>query len=470
MTIRITWSDPNGPLTQEEEVRIYRSTTAFDEEALPAVLATLPANTVSYDDTSAAPETSYWYGVGFVKDGRLRLAYTSLVFVIGTVTLNAAASFGAGTVTLTGATLVGSLFSSTAIFPSGSVVPSAPIIVGTLFSSNATFGSGTVTNSAFAPPVTISLVNPGAESGDASGWTAASGGVLWSSINTTGAAWPPTIFAGSRYFWAGSVPDARMYQDVNVSAYATTIDAGAVVAEMTCRFSTINNFTDYLSIFVRALNSVGTVLASVSQEGLCAADLATGWILEDLNMLLPSGTRNIRVEVHGTRTTGTDSDVHLDAVGLTLYASSRRITPTYGASISKGDRTGTITVTATNIAAGGGTLSGLVDGSLANNYFFATATGNGTGWLKFDFGAGASWVIDEFIWKQHNAVTHGTWRLEGSNDDSSWTQIGSDFTLRPGVNQPGGGGTTGYRYYRLRHMSGSRSTSPWLHEIQFRAK
>lgn len=322
----------------------------------------------------------------------------------------------------------------------------------------------------FVPPVAMSLTNSGAEAGDTSGWTAASGGVVWSSINTSGVAWPSTIYEGSRYFWAGSVVDARMYQDADVSAYATTIDAGGVVAEMTCRFSTLDNLNDYFSIFVRTLNSVGTVLSTVSQQELRANDLAAGWLLQDLNLLLPSGTRSVRVEVHATRTGGTDNDVHLDAVTLTLYSNSRRITPTFASSISSGDRTATITVSATNITAGGGSLSGLVDGSQANDYFFATATGNGTGWLKFDFGSGASWVIDEFIWRQHNNTSHGTWRWEGSNDDSTWTQIGSDFTLRSGLNQPGGTSTTGYRYYRLRHMSGSRSTSPFLREIQFRAK
>lgn len=327
-----------------------------------------------------------------------------------------------------------------------------------------------ITASPFVPPVVMGLTNPGAEAGDASGWTAASGGSLWSSINTAGIGWPPTIFEGSRYFWAGALANARMYQDVDVSTYATAIDAGSVVAEMALHFSTLDSITDNLSIFLRALNSSDSVLATVAQEGISAAALSTGWLLEDLNMLLPSGTRKVRVEVHGTRVIGTDNDVHVDAIGLTLYGSSRRITPTFGASISKGNRTGSITVTATNIATGGGSLSGLIDGSFANDYYFAAGTGNGTGWLKFDFGSGSAWVIDEFLWWQHNTSTHGTWRLEGSTDDSSWTQIGSDFTLRTGLNQPGGNSDTPYRYYRLRHLSGSRSSSPWLREIQFRAK
>ena len=229
----------------------------------------------------------------------------------------------------------------------------------------------------FVPPVVMGLTNPGAEAGDASGWTAASGGSLWSSINTAGSGWPPTIFEGSRYFWAGALANARMYQDVDVSTYATAIDAGSVVAEMALRFATLDSINDNLSIFLRALNSSDSVLATVAQEGISAAALSTGWLLEDLNMLLPSGTRKVRVEVHGTRVYGTDNDVHVDAIGLTLYGSSRRITPTFGASISKGNRTGSITVTATNIAAGGGSLSGLIDGSFANDYYFAAGTGNG---------------------------------------------------------------------------------------------
>lgn len=321
----------------------------------------------------------------------------------------------------------------------------------------------------FNPPYSLPLTNPGAEAGDASGWTAASGGVLWTSINTITIGFPPTIYAGSRYFSAGNNANARMYQDVDVAAYAAAIDAGMVVAEFTTRFTVYDNSSDYYSMFIRALDASDTVLSSKSQEELTIKEYAAGWFLEDVNMLLPANTRKVRIEVHATRVTGATNDVSFDAASLTLYGTSQRITPTYGATISRGNRTSLITLSTTNLV-GFGTLSTLVDGSLSNGWFFNGATGDGTGWILFDFGSGNSFIIDEFIWKQQNTATHGVWKFEGSNDNSSWTQIGSDFTLTAGLVQPGGANNTAYRYYRLRSMSGTRSASPYLYEILFRAK
>lgn len=135
-----------------------------------------------------------------------------------------------------------------------------------------------------------------------------------------------------------------------------------------------------------------------------------------------------------------------------------------------GNRTASITLTSVSITTGGGSVTTLIDGALANGYYWANATGNGTGWLLFDFGSGVSKVIDEFKWNQGNTNSHGTWRFEGSNDNSSWTQCGSDFTL---VDNTTGTtfsvpNTTAYRYYRLRHMSGARSNIPYLREIEFK--
>ena len=322
----------------------------------------------------------------------------------------------------------------------------------------------------FVPPVSLGLTNPGAELGDASGWTATAGDALWTSANTTGAGYPAAIYAGSRYFTGGSgIANARMYQDVDVSAYATDIDAGLVRTALTLRFLTYEPFNDDLTIFIRALDVSNTLISSVNLQDHVSHDL-TNWISAELGMQLPSGTRKLRVEIWASRKLGVSNDVHVDAITLTLHDSTYNIPPRYDTLISFGDRTGIITVSAISLTTGGGTLSGLIDGTSGNNYYWTNATGDGNASLKFDFGSGASWIIDEFIWKQDNSATHGTWRLEGSNDDSTWTQIGSDFTLRPGLNRPGNPSNAAYRYCRLRHMSGSRSGSPWLREIMFRAK
>ena len=148
--ITITWTDPNGPLTQEDEVRIYRDTAFFDAGSLPAVLTTLAADSEEYEDTTADPDTSYWYGVALVKDGREVVAMTSYV-IIEAVLFSAADGFGSGMLALTGATVQGTLFSAADGFDSGAVVGGATTVIGDLFSAADGFGSGVVSVEASDP-------------------------------------------------------------------------------------------------------------------------------------------------------------------------------------------------------------------------------------------------------------------------------------------------------------------------------
>lgn len=131
-----------------------------------------------------------------------------------------------------------------------------------------------------------------------------------------------------------------------------------------------------------------------------------------------------------------------------------------------GDRSAMIAVS-TTMALGAGDISTLVDGLGADNLFFADGqTGDGTKWIKFDFGAGVKKVIREFNWIA-GSNGHGVWAFEGSNDDATWTAIVRNFTLSAG-RVGSASHDVGYRYYRLRHMSGTTSSTPWLHEIRFK--
>lgn len=80
-TVRLTWTDPNSGALQEDEIRIYRATSAFDATTLPAVLATLSTDTLTYDDTTASDGTTYYYAVAMEKDGALALSFTGAVVI-----------------------------------------------------------------------------------------------------------------------------------------------------------------------------------------------------------------------------------------------------------------------------------------------------------------------------------------------------------------------------------------------------
>lgn len=136
---------------------------------------------------------------------------------------------------------------------------------------------------------------------------------------------------------------------------------------------------------------------------------------------------------------------------------------------ASGNRSSLITSTASGITfQDGSTVGNLVNGSLGNNTsqscYWNPTTGNGTGYMKFDFGSGNAKTVRAFEWIQSNGSTHGVWRFAGSNDDSSYTTLG-DITLTFG--QFFFDNDTAYRYYRLTHMSGSRTDSPWLNELNF---
>lgn len=312
------------------------------------------------------------------------------------------------------------------------------------------------------------ITNPGAETGSMTGWTQDSGGPA-SAINTaySGTGGAPGPRSGSYYFVAAASATSSVFsQIVNVpSEYHSDIDAGLIAVELTAYNAGYLSNTDTGSLILECQDSGGSVLASYSAINL-AVSVDLTWYKRAAKIAAPSGTRKIRVGTTNTRNLGTVLDSYWDDFDLVLTTLKTLWTNSGGT----GNRTGSITVSATNITTGGGALSDLVNGALANSYWWTNATGNGTGYLTFDFGSAK--VIDAFRWLQETTHSHGTWRFEGSNDNSSWTQIGSDFTLQGDPNNHGGfywfSNTTAYRYYRLRHMSGSRSQTPYLYEIEFR--
>ncbi|MBZ9705398.1 hypothetical protein LB543_01470 [Mesorhizobium sp. ESP7-2] len=146
--------------------------------------------------------------------------------------------------------------------------------------------------------------------------------------------------------------------------------------------------------------------------------------------------------------------------------------PSYWNAGGRGDRTSSITVT-TTATLGAGTINNLIDGGFGGNSTDACwfDAGQSSRQIKFDFGAGVQKVIDAFRWVQDTSGTHGTWVFEGSNDDSSYTTIGSSFTLGSASVAYlffSATNSTAYRYYKLRQTSGTTSSGPWLQELEFR--
>lgn len=113
-------------------------------------------------------------------------------------------------------------------------------------------------------------------------------------------------------------------------------------------------------------------------------------------------------------------------------------------------------------------LDGSTSGGGGTFWFPAGATVSGA-FLLFDFGTAV--LIDEAKWYQDTADTHGSWKWQGSNDNSSWTDIGSSFTLGGATTQTQtqlNGNAASYRYYRLLGVSGVTNDIPYTTEIEFK--
>lgn len=134
----------------------------------------------------------------------------------------------------------------------------------------------------------------------------------------------------------------------------------------------------------------------------------------------------------------------------------------------KGNRTALIAVIRT--VEGHGYPVELVDGSFGQFGWFNSAENTGK-YFQFDFGEGASKIIDEAKWYQSNSATHGSWKFIGSNNGSDWADVGSEFTLGGSEVQTitgPNGNTTGYRYYQMIGVGGVTSGSPNWEEIEFK--
>ena len=157
------------------------------------------------------------------------------------------------------------------------------------------------------------LVNPGAEEG-LDGWTVTEG--IAESL-TAGECNGVNPFAGERYFAVGGLCTesdlARMHQDVDVSAYADSIDAGVQVAYAGGQLSDWSG-ADIPAMRMVFLDDAG---AETGSTGWFEMPSAT-WTEVNIEGLLPVLTRTVRLELQGTRIAGQDNDSYFDALSLRL--------------------------------------------------------------------------------------------------------------------------------------------------------
>ena len=151
------------------------------------------------------------------------------------------------------------------------------------------------------------------------------------------------------------------------------------------------------------------------------------------------------------------------------------------AGYQSGDRTSTITVT-TTLAVANGSIQNFVNGNAptdnshgaSDGYYWNNGTNNVAGKeVKFQW-ASAQTITGARVLSA-NSDSQGTWKWQGSNDGSSWTDIGANFDFDTAADRVWdtnfgnslSGNSTAYTYYRMLGVSGGTNGSTWWLEIEF---
>jgi len=140
------------------------------------------------------------------------------------------------------------------------------------------------------------------------GWTAVSGD--WSSRSAS-----PNPFDGNQYFFAGVAALAELRQDVDVTEFSASIDAG----QQSFSFEGyVNSFPqtliDATQIVVEYRDAANTAVLSSFDTGVIRQ--ADNWLRQADTRIAPVGTRRIRVRLIATRAQGGNNDGYFDAISL----------------------------------------------------------------------------------------------------------------------------------------------------------
>ena len=176
--------------------------------------------------------------------------------------------------------------------------------------------------------------------------------------------------------------------------------------------------------------------------------------------------------------TGIDTETNTDR-NVDEYISS--VITTYSTpAYDSGDRRSIYTITNTTGGAftnATGVITSWIDNQIGNstNYAWYFDTGNtvsSSDNITLDLGSGNSKIYTGVKMYQHSNANCGTWIWQGSQDNSSYTDLSGNITwggeASPHVNEYTWENSTAYRYIRIRGVSGSTSNSPWQKEVEFR--
>lgn len=105
-----------------------------------------------------------------------------------------------------------------------------------------------------------------------------------------------------------------------------------------------------------------------------------------------------------------------------------------------------------------------------NSFYWNTSAGAQS--VTFDFGVDRR--VDGIGWFQDNGTGQGTWSIEASPDNATWTTLKTGIVLAPTLQlgyyqqREEFDNATAYRYYRMTKTAGSTSSSPYVNWFIFK--
>uniref|UniRef100_A0A6M3J9P1 Putative von Willebrand domain containing protein n=1 Tax=viral metagenome TaxID=1070528 RepID=A0A6M3J9P1_9ZZZZ len=169
--------------------------------------------------------------------------------------------------------------------------------------------------------LTLTLTNPGAESGDTTGWTVESGGMTVRQAS-------PLPYAGAYYFTGGSFVQSVSRQRLDLVAQGALIadlDAGTMWAKIRWKQSAYSN-QDPGAMGLRMLTAAAATISThygpiAWTQGGGGAAGPWFWLPRSFPVDIPSGTRNLDALYNaGGRTSGTANDFYVDDIDIKLYS------------------------------------------------------------------------------------------------------------------------------------------------------
>jgi hypothetical protein len=157
----------------------------------------------------------------------------------------------------------------------------------------------------------VTLTNPGAETGNTTGWTNELGAL---GVRSSG----PGAYDGTYYFFGGTSAETRARQRVDIVAAGLDsgdIDNGRSYADLSAWMAGFPVDNDEGEIGIRFLNAAQATISTVYSGLVNRTDT---WVLVDLRNIIPVGTRYIDVLLHAKRFSGTNNDAYFDDINLDL--------------------------------------------------------------------------------------------------------------------------------------------------------